>query len=176
MARYGVNMTEGSVIKNNLRFALPLMASSVLQLFYNTADQVVVGRFTGSHALAAIGATSSLNMLLINLFMGLSVGAAIVISRKFGAKDILGVNKSAHSAIGVSFIMGILSMITGLIFCRPLLLLLGTPENVIELSTLYMRILFVGAPFTMVYNFGSSILRAVGIPSDLYTYCLLQGL
>ncbi len=162
MARYGVNMTEGSVIKNHLRFALPLMATSILQLFYNAADQIVVGRFTGSHALAAIGATSSLNLLIINLFMGLSVGAGIVISRKYGARDMLGLNKTSHSAVGISFIMGIVSMILGIVFCRPLLLILGTPDSVIELSVLYMRILFAGAPFVMVYNFGASILRSVG--------------
>jgi len=162
MAKYGVDMREGSVLKNHLRFALPLMATSVLQLFYNAADQVVVGQFTGSHALAAIGATGSLNLLIINLFMGLAVGAGIVISRKYGAGDIYGLNKTAHSAIGISFIMGFVAMIVGLIFCRPLLIVLGTPETVIDLSVLYMRILFVGAPFVMVYNFGASILRAVG--------------
>lgn len=162
MAKYGVDMREGSVLKNHLRFALPLMATSVLQLFYNAADQVVVGQFTGSHALAAIGATSSLNLLIINLFMGLSVGAGIVISRKYGAGDIYGLNKTAHSAVGISFIMGFVAMITGLLFCRPLLAFFGTPLEVIDLSVLYMRILFAGAPFVMVYNFGASILRSVG--------------
>lgn len=162
MAKYGVNFTEGSVLKNHLRFAFPLMLTSVLQLFYNAADQVVVGHFEGSHALAAIGATSSLNLLLINLFMGLSVGASIVISRKYGSGDMYGLNRTAHSAVGVSFVMGIISAIAGQIFCRPLLVFFGTPNEVIELSVLYMRILFVGAPFVMVYNFGAAILRSVG--------------
>ena len=162
MAKYGVDMREGSVLKNHLRFALPLMATSVLQLFYNAADQVVVGQFTGSHALAAIGATGSLNLLIINLFMGLSIGAGIVISRKYGAGDLYGLKKTAHSAVGVSFIMGFIALIAGIVFCRPLLRIMGTPENVIDLSVLYMRILFIGAPFVMVYNFGAAILRAVG--------------
>ena len=162
MAKYGVNFTEGSVVKNHLRFALPLMATSILQLFYNAADQIVVGRWTGSQALAAIGATSQLYLLIINLFIGLSVGAGIVVSRKYGAKDMFGLNRTCHSAVGVSLILGIVAMVMGLVFCRPLLLLLGTPENVIELSVVYMRILFIGAPFVLVYNFGASILRSVG--------------
>lgn len=162
MAKYGIDMREGSIFKNHLRFALPLMATSVLQLFYNAADQVVVGRWTGSDALAAIGATGALNLLVINLFMGLSIGAGIVISRKYGSGDMYGLNKTAHSAVGVSIIMGIAAMIVGLIFCRPLLTFMGTPEKVIGLSVLYMRILFAGAPFVMVYNFGASILRSVG--------------
>lgn len=162
MAKYGVNFTEGSVVKNHLRFALPLMATSSLQLMYNMADQVVVGRWTGSNALAAIGATASLYGLMINFFMGLSVGAGIIIARKYGAKDMLGLNKTAHSAVGMSFVVGIMAMILGLVFCKPLLKLTGIPESVIELSTLYMKILLVGAPFMMVYNFGAAILRSVG--------------
>ena len=164
MARYGVNFTEGSVVKNHLRFALPLMATSVLQLFYNAADQVVVGRFSsdGAFALAAIGATSSLNLLLINLFLGLSVGAGIIISRRFGEGNMWELNKTAHSAIGISVILGIMSMLLSEIFCRDFLIAMGTPAEVLDLSVKYMRVLFIGVPFSMVYNFGASILRSVG--------------
>ncbi|MBR5518202.1 MAG: MATE family efflux transporter [Clostridia bacterium] len=164
MARYGVNFTEGSVVKNHLRFALPLMATSVLQLFYNAADQVVVGRFSsdGALALAAIGATSSLNLLLINLFLGLSVGASIIISRRFGEGNMWELNKTAHSAIGISVILGIMSMLLSEIFCRDFLIAMGTPSEVLDLSVKYMRVLFIGVPFSMLYNFGAAILRSVG--------------
>ena len=164
MAKYGVNFTEGSVVKNHLRFALPLMATSVLQLFYNAADQVVVGRFSadGALALAAIGATASLTGLLVNLFLGLSVGAGIIISRRFGEGNMWELNQTSHSAIGVSVILGIMSMLLCEFFCRDFLIAMGTPSEVLDLAVKYMRVLFIGVPFSMMYNFGAAILRSVG--------------
>lgn len=157
-----LDMTEGPLFSNMLFFALPIMAMNVLQLLFNAADMVVVGRFSGSHSLAAVGATGSLISLMVNLFMGLSVGTSVVVARDFGAREVEGIRRSVHTSIAISFIGGIIVTGLGLAFCRPLLQWMGTPDDIIDLSTRYMRIYFLGMPASMIYNFGAAILRATG--------------
>ncbi|MGB4251307.1 MAG: MATE family efflux transporter, partial [Limnochordia bacterium] len=142
--------------------ALPIMAVNLLQLVFNAADMIVVGRFEGARALAAVGATGSLFNLIVNLFMGLSVGTAVIVAQDYGARRVEGIRQSVHTSIAVSLIGGGVATAIGLSFCAPLLRWMGTPEDIIGLSTLYMRIVFAGMPASMVFNFGAAILRAVG--------------
>lgn len=162
MPKYEIDMSKGSIFKNLIRFAIPLMLTNLLQIFYNAADTVIAGRWEGSHALAAIGSTSSLNNLLINLFLGLSIGASVVVSRKYGSGDMKGLRRTVHTTVLLGGLMGILCMVVGLILCKPLLGAMGTPDNVINLSAVYMRIIFLGMPASMAYNFGAAVLRSVG--------------
>ena len=160
--RYEIDMTQGSILKNMIRFAIPLMLTNLLQQFYNAADTIIVGRWAGYDALAAVGATSSLTNLLISLFVGISIGVSVLVSRNFGSGDIEGIKRSSHTAVALSFVCGLMSIMVGEILCRPILELLGTPGDVIDLSVLYMRIIFIGVPAQLVYNFGAAILRSVG--------------
>ncbi|HKM42535.1 MAG TPA: MATE family efflux transporter [Limnochordia bacterium] len=144
------------------KFALPIMAMNILQLAFNAADMIVVGRFDGSLALAAVGATGSLINLIVNLFMGLSVGTAVVVAQDYGARRTESIRQSVHTSIAISLIAGVLVAIAGLVLSTPLLQMMGTPEDIIHLSSIYMRIFFLGIPASMVYNFGAAILRAVG--------------
>ncbi len=162
MPKYEIDMSKGSIFKNIIRFAVPLMLTNLLQIFYNAADTVIAGRCEGSTALAAIGATSSLHNVTVNLFLGLSIGASVVVSRRFGAGDRQGLRNTVHTTVLLGVIMGIACMIVGLLFCEPLLGVMGTPQSVIKTSALYMRIIFLGVPGAMVYNFGAAILRSVG--------------
>lgn len=159
---YEMNMCEGPIFKKLIIFAIPLMLSGILQLLFNAADIVVVGRFSGSHALAAVGSTSSLINLLINLFIGVSIGSNVLVGRYYGANDYDNIEKSVHTSILTAAIGGIAMIFVGICLARPLLELMGTPENVIDLSVIYMRIYFLGMPAFMIYNFGAAILRAVG--------------
>ena len=160
--RYEIDMSKGSIIKNMLLFAFPLMLTNILQLLYNAADQIVVGRWGGEKCLAAVGATSTLTILLINLFVGLSIGASVTVSKKFGAQDMQGLRNTTHTTIALGFICGIVACIVGQIACRPILQLMGTPADVIGLSEIYIRIIFIGVPAQLIYNFGAAILRSVG--------------
>ena len=160
--KYEIDMSKGSIFKNMLLFALPLMLTNILQLLYNAADTFVVGRWGGSDSLAAVGATGTLTTLLLNIFIGLSVGGSVAVSKKYGAGDMRGLHRAAHTTVTFGIIAGIVSMCVGQILCRPILELMGTPTKVIDLSVLYMRIIFVGVPAQMVYNFGAAILRSVG--------------
>jgi putative MATE family efflux protein len=157
-----LDMTSGPLFTNILLFSLPIMAMNLLQLLFNAADMIVVGRFAGSQALAAIGATGALINLLVNVFLGLSVGTSVVVAQNHGANKPVDVSRSVHTSIAISIIAGIFVMITGLIFCEPLLKMMGTPEDIINLSVLYMKIYFLGIPASMVYNFSAAILRAIG--------------
>lgn len=151
-----------SLPKQMLIFALPIMAMNILQLLFNAADMVVVGRFAGSEALAAVGATGSLINLIVNLFMGLSVGTTVVLANDYGAGKYEDIRQTVHTSMAVSVISGIIVMFIGLMFCVPLLEMMGTPADIIDSSALYMKIYFLGLPGSMVYNFGAAILRAVG--------------
>ncbi len=144
------------------KFALPIMAMNILQLAFNAADMIVVGRFEGSLALAAVGATGSLINLIINLFMGLSVGTAVIVAQDYGARRIEGIRQSVHTSIAISMVTGVGVAILGIVLATPLLKMMGTPDDIIHLSTLYMKVFFLGVPASMVYNFGAAILRAVG--------------
>ena len=159
---YTMDLTEGSIIKKLLLFSLPLMASNVLQLFFNAADIMIVGQFAGDNSLAAVGSTSSLIHLLTNVFMGLSVGVNVLVARYFAAKQEEELRKTVHTAIAVSLISGVLMVMIGQIAAKPLLIAMGSPVEVIDLAVLYLRIYFLGMPATILYNFGAAILRAVG--------------
>lgn len=159
---YEIDMCNGPLFSRIIMFAVPLILSGVLQLLFNAADIVVVGRFSGSHALAAVGSTSSLINLLVNLFIGISVGANVLLGRYYGARDYKNVSETVHTAIYIAIWGGIALIFVGIFLARPLLELTGTPPDVIELSILYMRIYFLGMPAFMLYNFGAAILRAVG--------------
>ena len=160
--KYTIDATEGAVLPKLLRFILPLALSSILQIFYNAADVVVVGRFAGSQSLAAVSSTGSLVNLIVNLFIGLSVGASVLTAQYYGAHDNANVSGAVHTAMTLSFIGGCMVCVIGLTCCRGLLQLMKSPEDVIDLSTLYLRIYFCGMPAQMVYNFGAGVLRAVG--------------
>lgn len=160
--KYEIDMSKGSILKNMLMFAFPLMFSNILQLLYNAADQIVVGRWGGEECLAAVGATGTLTTLLTNLFIGLSIGASVTVSKKYGAQDMAGLCRTTHTAVTLGLIGGIVACVLGQIICEPVLKLMGTPDEVLPLSVLYMRIIFIGVPAQIVYNFGAAILRSVG--------------
>lgn len=155
-------MTQGTLWNKILMFALPLAASSILQQLFNSVDTAVVGRFASSQALAAVGSNSSLISLLINLFIGISLGSNVVIAHYIGQKAEQNIEAAIHTAIIVAIASGFFVMILGQFIARPVLLLMGTPEDVIDLAVLYLRIYLLGMPFIMLYDFGSSILRSTG--------------
>lgn len=157
-----IDMVNGPILSKVFIFAIPLIVSSVLQLLFNAADIVVVGQYSGSDSLAAVGATSSLINLLINMFVGVSIGASVVIGRYVGARNYDAVQDALHTSIHFALYSGIFMIFLGFFAARPLLELTGTPQEVINLSALYMRIYFVGMPGFMLYNFGAAILRSVG--------------
>lgn len=159
---YEIDMCHGPIFRKLIRFSIPLMLSGILQLLFNAADIIVVGRFTGSHALAAVGSTSSLINLLVNLFIGISVGANVLLGKYCGAQDYKNASETVHTAIYTAIWGGVIMIFAGLVLAKPLLELMGTPADVIELSVLYMRIFFVGMPAFMIYNFGAAILRSIG--------------
>ncbi len=171
--RYEMNMTQGALLPKVLMFSLPLIASGVLQLLFNAADMVVVGRFAGKEYLAAVGSTGSLINLMVNVFIGLSVGGSVAVARAFGAQDYAAVHKSVHTAMSLALIAGVAVGLLGFVFCRPLLQLMDNP--VLDLAATYMKIYFLGMPFNMVYNFGASILRAVGDTRRPLTYLTIAG-
>lgn len=160
--KYEMDMCSGALLPKILLYSLPLMLSGILQLLFNAADVVVVGRFAGNEALAAVGSTSSLINLLVNVFIGLSVGANVMVARFFGAGQKKELEEMVHTAILTSLVSGVALIFIGLVLSRPALALMDTPENVIDQAVLYIRIYFVGMPAMMLYNFGSAILRAVG--------------
>lgn len=157
-----MDMTEGPLLGKIIRYSIPVMLTSILQLLYNAADIVVVGRFAGTTALAAVGAAGPLNTLMINLFIGLSVGTSVVVAQHYGAERYKDVQDTIHTAMLLSLICSALCLAIGVLFHRPLLQLMGTPEDVVDMAATYMLILFLGVPFMLVFNFGAAILRAVG--------------
>ena len=156
------DLNSGPLLGKILLFALPIMAMNLLQLLFNAADMVVVGRFAGRDALAAVGATGALINLIVNFFMGLSVGTSVVVAQDYGADRVADVSRTVHTSVVISTAAGLLVMTVGLLLCKPLLAVMGTPGDIIELSTRYMRIYFLGVPASMIYNFCAGILRAVG--------------
>jgi putative MATE family efflux protein len=160
--KYEMDMCSGSVLKKMIFFAVPLMCSSILQLLFNAADIVVVGRFAGDNSLAAVGSNGALINLLTNVFMGLSVGANVLTAQYFGAKQDKDLRETVHTAMTLSIYSGLFLTVVGIVFARILLELMQAPEEVLNLAVLYLRIYFLGMTATMVYNFGSAILRAVG--------------
>ena len=159
---YEIDMCHGPLLGKILLFSIPLMLSSILQLLFNAADIIVVGRFTGSQALAAVGSTSALINLLINIFVGLSVGVNVLVGKYYGGKQEQNISETVHTAMLTSLLSGLALVVLGIAAARPLLHLMGTPDDVLDQAILYMRIYFLGMPVLMIYNFGAAILRAVG--------------
>lgn len=173
--KYEIDMCSGPLLGKIMIFYVPLMLSGVLQLLFNAADIVVVGRFAGNEALAAVGSTGSLTNLIVNLFIGLSVGTNVLVARFYGAKQDGELTETVQTAIATAMAGGIILIFLGFFLSKPALGWMGTPDNVIEHSVLYMRIYFVGMPFMMVYNFGSAVLRAVGDTKRPLYYLLIAG-
>lgn len=171
-----MDMRRGSLWNKILIFALPLAASSILQQLFNSADMAVVGRFSGSNALAAVGSNSSFINLLINLFVGISVGANVIIARYIGAGKEERANAAAHTAVAVSLLSGVFIMVLGIVITPSILRLMSCPEKVFSLAVLYLRIYFIGMPFIMFYNFGAAILRSRGDTKRSFLCLLAAGI
>ncbi|MGE5633252.1 MAG: MATE family efflux transporter [Caulobacteraceae bacterium] len=155
-------MCDGPLFSKIVLFSIPLILTGVLQLLYNAVNIVAVGRFVGSNALAAVGSTTSLINLIVNLFIGLSIGASVVMAKYYGAGQQKDANETVHTAIAISTISGIILTVFGVLMAKPLLQAMGTPDDVLEHAVLYMKIYFLGMPASMVFNFSSAILRAIG--------------
>ena len=174
--KYEMDMCTEPFLGKILIFYIPLMLSSVLQLLFNAADIVVVGRFAGNEALAAVGSTSSLINVLVNFFIGLSIGANVLVARFYGAGQKKELSEMVHTSILTAFISGVVLVFAGILVAGPALYAMGTPEDVVDKSILYMRIYFIGMPFTMAYNFGAAILRAIGDTKRPLYYLLGAGI
>lgn len=157
-----IDMCNGPILPGIIAFSLPLILSGCLQLLFNAADVIVVGRFAGNESLAAVGSTSSLTNLLVNLFIGLSIGANVTVGHTLGSRDEQGTRDNVHTAVTISLISGFVLIGIGILFTRPLLVRMGAPSDVLDKAALYLKIIFIGMPATMAYNFGSAILRATG--------------
>jgi putative MATE family efflux protein len=173
---YELDMTTGALLPKMLRFALPLMLSSLLQLLFNAVDVVVVGRFAGDNSLAAVGSNTALINLLTNLFVGLSVGANVLFARFYGAHKKKDLEETLHTAMALSLVSGILLTVIGVVGAKQILIWMQTPTKVLDLAVVYLRIYFLGMTATMVYNFGSAILRAVGDTKRPLHYLLFAGI
>lgn len=174
--RPDVDMCSGPLLKKLICFSLPLILTGILQLLYNAADIVVVGRFSGKEALAAVGSTGSLINLIVNVFMGLSVGASVVVAKAWGAQDHKSVSRTVHTAITLAGLCGVVLMGVGIFFSRTFLIWMGTPEDVLPGAALYMEIYFAGMPFNLLYNFSGAVLRAVGDTKRPLYILTLSGL
>ena len=168
-------MCNGSIMDKLISFALPLMLSGILQLMFNAVDIIVVGHFTGKQALAAVGSTTALINVFTNLFIGISLGANVLAARFFASGREKEMSDTVHTVILLALISGILMAGIGVISAKGALLLMGTPDNVIAQSTLYMRIYFLGMPFFMLYNYGAAILRAVGDTKRPLLFLVISG-
>ncbi len=160
--KYTINMCGGRIMPKMLLFAVPVMLTSILQLLFNAADIIVVGRFAGDNSLAAVGSNSSLIGLMTNLFVGVSIGTNVLVSRYCGSKNDDGISKAVSTSILVAIVSGVFLTITGVVFARDILMLMHTPAEVLGLATLYLVIYFFGMTPMMIYNFGAAVLRAGG--------------
>ncbi len=157
-----INFTEGPYLWKIIWFALPIMATGLLQILFNAVDSSIVGKFVGDEALAGVSSTSTVFNLLVNLFMGLSVGANVLVAQFYGAKRQKDVEEVVHTSVLLSIIAGVIVLVLGFFFCKDLLLLMHSPEDVIDISALYLKIIFLGAPVNLLYNFSAAMMRAVG--------------
>ena len=173
--KYEIDMCNGTIMDKLISFALPLMLSGMLQLTFNAVDIVVIGQFSGKQSLAAVGATTALINVFTNLFIGISLGANVIAARFYAAGRDKEMSETVHTAISLALISGIVMGIVGIVFSHGALQLMGTPSDVIDLSTLYMRIYFIGMPFFMLYNYGAAILRAVGDTKRPLMFLIISG-
>ena len=175
-SKYEIDMCNGSIMDKLISFSLPLMLSSILQLMFNAVDIIVVGRFSSSQALAAVGSTTALINIFTNLFIGISLGANVLAARYFAAGRDEEMSEAVHTAITLALISGVIMAFVGVGMSRTALSLMATPPDVIDLSAVYMRIYFMGMPFFMLYNYGAAILRAVGDTKRPLVFLIAAGL
>lgn len=175
MSNVPADMCEGPLFGKIVRYTIPIILTGILQLLFNAADLIVVGRFCGSVSVAAVGATGSIINLIINLFIGLSVGAGVTVAHGLGAGRDEEVHRTVHTAIPTAFLSGIILTVVGILGAEYFLTLMGTPDDVIDLSTLYMKIYFCGILSSMLYNFGAAILRAAGDTKSPLYYLTIAG-
>ena len=173
--KYEIDMCNGSILDKLISFSIPLMLSGILQLLFNAVDIIVVGRFTGSEALAAVGSTTALINVFVNFFIGISLGSNVLAARFFAAGKDKEMSETVHTAITLALISGVGMGIIGILAAKGALMLMDTPDNVLNLSTLYMRIYIVGMPFFMLYNYGAAILRAVGDTKRPLLFLIISG-
>lgn len=174
--KYEIDMCNGTIMDKLISFSFPLMLTSILQLMFNAVDIIVVGRFSGSQSLAAVGSTTALINIFTNLFIGISLGANVLAARYYAAGRDKEMSEAVHTAIFLALISGLIMAVVGVVASRFALTLMGTPDDVIDLSVLYMRIYFMGMPFFMLYNYGAAILRAVGDTKRPLFYLIAAGL
>ena len=174
--KYEIDMCNGTIMDKLISFSFPLMLTSILQLMFNAVDIIVVGRFSGSQSLAAVGSTTALINIFTNLFIGISLGANVLAARYYAAGRDKEMSEAVHTAIFLALISGLIMAAVGVGASRFALTLMGTPDDVIDLSVLYMRIYFMGMPFFMLYNYGAAILRAVGDTKRPLFYLIAAGL
>jgi len=170
-----VDMTEGPILPLIIRFAVPLLITGILQVLFNAADIAVVGRFGSEHSLAAVSSTGSITALIVNLFIGLSVGTNVLCARFFGAKEGKALSETAHTSIVIAVIIGAFLTIVGIVSAEFLLTLMSVPKEVLPLATLYMQIYFAGMIPSLVYNFASAILRSIGDTKRPMYFLILAG-
>ena len=173
--KYEIDMCNGTLMDKLISFSLPLMLSGILQLLFNAVDIIVVGRFTGSQALAAVGSTTALINIFTNLFIGISLGANVLAARFYASGKEKEMSETVHTSITLALISGLVMALAGVLLARFALNLMGTPNDVIDQSVLYMRIYFLGMPFFMLYNYGAAILRAVGDTKRPLMYLIIAG-
>lgn len=175
MKKLDNNMVSGPLFLNIVFYTIPIILTSILQLLFNAADLVVVGQFCGSISVAAVGATGSITNLLVNFFVGLSIGVGVSVAHGLGSREYKMVHNAIHTAMPVALLSGAILTIIGVAFCEDFLRLMGTPENVLPLSTVYMKIYFAGITFTMVYNYCAAILRAAGDTKSPLIFLSIAG-
>ena len=176
MKKRNQSMLEGPLLSSIILYTIPIILTSLLQLLFNAADLVVVGRFCGSISLAAVGATGSITTLIVNLFIGLSVGAGVTFAHALGSREDEAVHRTVHTAVPTAILGGLVLTVVGICLSEPLLRMMATPENILPLSAIYMKIYFGGMVFNMVYNFCASILRAAGDTKSPLIYLTLAGI
>ena len=169
------DFTSGKVLKKLILFTIPMAIATFLQMLFNAADVAIVGQFAGATYQAAVGATSSTVHLIVNLFVGLAVGANVVMANAFGAKDEKRQQRVVHTSMATAIVSGVLVLFVGIFLSRPILKAIGTPADIIDYSVLYMQIYFLGAPALLVYNFGASVMRGVGETRKPLYYLLVSG-
>ena len=175
MRKHSRTMLEGPLLPSIISYTIPIILTSILQLLFNAADLVVVGRFCGSISVAAVGATGSITSLMVNFFIGLSVGAGVTVAHAIGSREEEAIHNTIHTAMPMALLSGAVLTVVGITFSEHFLTMMGTPETVLPLSSVYMRIYFAGITFTMVYNFCAAILRAAGDTKSPLIYLTFAG-
>ena len=169
------SMLQGPLVRNIILYTIPIILTSILQLLFNAADLVIVGRFCGSISVAAVGATGAITNLMVNFFIGLSVGAGVTVAQALGGREEEAVHRTVHTALPAALVSGVVLTVVGVSFSETFLRMMNTPEDVLPLSAVYMKIYFCGVTFTMVYNFCASILRAAGDTKSPLIFLFIAG-